>query len=302
MLRDHLVDNEDVADEEYAPRPKQRITPYHHIRRYRIGVLLVLALFGLHLLAVGPGTSNSRAITEICIRLDGLPLAIELAAARIKLLPPQALLARMRHRLQVLTSAARDVPPRQQTLRHTLAWSYDLLDDEEQRLFRRLSVFVGGCTLEAVEGLSMALGELPADVLDGMASLLDKSLLQQTGQEAETARFMMLETIRKYGLEALAASGELERTRRAHAVYYLALSEQAEMEHGGPQQAAWLEQLEREHDNLRAALSWSLEPAEDEEGGQHREIALRLAGALWMFWWVHVPGGRMSRALSRSGL
>jgi predicted ATPase/DNA-binding CsgD family transcriptional regulator len=248
--------------------------------------------------------TNTRAIAEICIRLDGLPLAIELAAARGKLLPPQALLARLRHRLQVLTSAARDVPPRQQTLRNTLAWSYDLLDAKEQGLFGRLSVFVGGCTLEAVEGLYTALGELLADVLDGMASLLDKSLLRQTGQEAETARLMMLETIREYGLEALAASGEMERTRQAHATYYLALAEQAELERGGPQQAAWLDRLEREHDNLRAALSWSLEPAEDEEGGQHREIALRLAGALWMFWWVHgyLSEGRtfLERALTAS--
>src|SRR5207245_10361483 len=131
-----------------------------------------------------------RAIAEICIRLDGLPLAIELAAARSKLLPPQALLARLRHRLQVLTSAARDVPPRQQTLRNTLAWSYDLLDAKEQELFRRLSVFVGGCTLEAVEGLSTALGEMPAYVLDGVASLLDKSLLRQVEQEGAEPRLL----------------------------------------------------------------------------------------------------------------
>src|SRR5258706_2926289 len=231
--------------------------------------------------------ANSRAIAEICIRLDGLPLAIELAAARSKLLPPQALLARLRHRLHVLTSAARDVPLRQQTLRHALAWSYDLLDTQEQRLFRCLSVFVGGCTLEAVESLSMALGEMPADVLDEVASLMDKSLLQQTAQEGEVPRLVMLETIREYGLEALSASGEMESIRQAHAAYYLRLAEQAELELGGPQQAAWLEQLEREHDNLRAALQWSLEPVEDEEDGQHREIALRLAGTLWMFWWVH---------------
>ncbi len=248
--------------------------------------------------------ANSRAIAEICIRLDGLPLAIELAAARSKLLPPQALLARLRHRLQVLTSVARDVPPRQQTLRHALAWSYDLLDAREQRLFRRLSVFVGGCALEAVEGLSTTLGERPSGVLDEVASLMDKSLLQQTGQEGEAPRLVMLETIREYGLEALSASGEMERTRQAHATYYLRLAEQAELELGGPQQAAWLEQLEREHDNLRAVLQWSLEPAEDEEGGQHREIALRLAGALWMFWWGHgdLSEGRtfLERALAAS--
>src|SRR6266567_3296157 len=248
--------------------------------------------------------TNSRAIAEICIRLDGLPLALELAAARSKLLPPQALLARLRHRLQVLTSAAQDVPLRQQTLRNTLAWSYDLLDAQEQRLFRRLSVFVGGYTLEAVEGLYTALGEQPVDVLDGVALLMDKSLLQQAGQEAETTRLVMLETIREYGLETLAASGEMERTRQAHAECYLALAEQAELELGGPQQAAWLVQLEREHDNLRAALSWSLEPAADEEGSQPREIALRLVGALWMFWWVHgyLSEGRtfLERALAAS--
>jgi predicted ATPase/DNA-binding CsgD family transcriptional regulator len=231
--------------------------------------------------------ANTRPIAEICIRLDGLPLAIELAAARIKLLPPQALLARLRHRLQVLTSSAQDAPVRQQTLRNTLAWSYDLLDAREQQLFRRLSVFVGGCTLEAVEGLYTALGELPADVLDGMTSLLDKSLLQQMEQDGEQPRLVILETIREYGLETLAASGEMERTHQAHASYYLALAEQAELELGGPQQAPWLDRLEREHDNLRAALSWSLEPAEDEKAGQRSEIASRLGGALYLFWWTH---------------
>jgi predicted ATPase len=148
--------------------------------------------------------ASSRAIAEICVRLDGLPLLLELAAARINLLPPQALLARLSHRLQVLTSGGRDVPARQQTLRNTLAWSYELLAGEEQRLFRRLSVFAGGCTLGAVEGLYAALGELPEDLLNGVASLMDKSLLRQTEQEGEP-RLLMLETIREYGLEALAA-------------------------------------------------------------------------------------------------
>ncbi len=140
--------------------------------------------------------ASTRTIAEICVHLDGLPLAIELAAARIKLLSPQALLTRLGNRLQVLTSGARDAPVRQQTLRNTLAWSYDLLDAEEQRLFRRLSVFARGCTLEAVEGLSTALGELPADVLDGVASLMDKSLLRHVEQEGEEPRLLMLATIR----------------------------------------------------------------------------------------------------------
>ena len=234
--------------------------------------------------------ANTRTIAEICVRLDGLPLAIELAAARIKLLSPQALLARLEHRLQVLTSGARDAPLRQQTLRNTLAWSYDLLDAQEQQLFRRLSVFVGGCTLAAVEGLYAALGEIPADVLDGVASLIDKSLLRLMEQEAEEPRLLMLATIREFGLEALAASGEMESTRRAHAAYYLALVEDAELELVGPQGAVWLDRLEREHDNLRVALSWSLEQAEDEgarEDERNREIALRFGGALRELWRVH---------------
>ncbi len=234
--------------------------------------------------------ANTRAIAEICVRLDGLPLAIELAAARIKLLPPQALLTRLAHRLQVLTSGARDAPVRQQTLRNTLAWSYDLLDAEAQRLFRRLSVFVGGCTLEAVEGIYTVLGNTPAEVLDGVASLMDKSLLRQVEQEGGEPRLLMLATIREFGLEALEASGEMESTRRAHAAYYLALAEDAELELGGPRQGARLGQLEREHDNLRAALSWSLEQAGDagaREDERSREIALRLGGALRGFWRVH---------------
>jgi predicted ATPase len=176
--------------------------------------------------------ANIRAIAEICVRLDGLPLAIELAAARVKLLPPQALLTRLEHRLQVLTSGARDAPVRQQTLRSMLAWSYNLLDAKAQRLFRRLSVFVGSCTLEAVEGLYTALGDMPADVLDGVASLIDKSLLRPPEQEGEEPRLLMLATIREYGLEVLASSGDMESTLRAHAHYYLRLAEDAEVEIG----------------------------------------------------------------------
>jgi predicted ATPase/DNA-binding CsgD family transcriptional regulator len=251
--------------------------------------------------------TNSRPIAEVCVRLDGLPLAIELAAARIKLLPPQALLARLGHRLQVLTRGAQNVPARQQTLRNTLAWSYDLLDVQEQHLFRRLSIFVGGCTLGAVEAVYHALGDTSAFVLDKVASLIDKSLLQQTEQEGEEPRLVMLETVREYGLEALVASGEMESTRRAHAHYCLSLVEQAELELGGPQQAVWLDRLERDHDNLRVALQWSLEQAgkeEAREGERSMEIALRMGGALWMFWWArgHRNEGRtfLERALAAS--
>jgi predicted ATPase/DNA-binding CsgD family transcriptional regulator len=262
-----------------------------------------VALFLQRAQAISPGfqmtPTNTRAVAEICVRLDGLPLAIELAAARVKLLTPQALLTRLGHPLQVLTSGARDVPARQQTLRNMLAWSYDLLDDEEQRLFRRLSVFAGGCTLEAVEGLSTTLGEMPDSVLDRVASLLDKSLLRQMEQEVEEPRMLMLATIREYGLEALASAGEMESTRWAHASYYLSLAERAELELGGPQQGAWLDRLEREHDNLRAALQWSLEQGET---GHGTEIAMRLGGALRLFWWGrgHWSEGRsfLERALS----
>ena len=246
-----------------------------------------VALFITRAQAVKPAfqvtSANAPAIAEICVRLNGLPLAIELAAARIKLLPPQALLGRLGQRLTVLTGGARDVPARQQTLRNTIAWSYNLLDATEQRLFRWLSVFVGGCTLEAV----CAFLDLSTDavwVLERVASLIDKSLLQQTEQEDGEPRFVMLETIREYGLEALAASGEMEATRQAHATYYLRLSEEAKPELEGPQQALWLERLEREHDNLRAAMQWSLEQAEGEHG---MEMALHLGRALERFWILH---------------
>ena len=230
--------------------------------------------------------ANARDIAGICIQLDGLPLAIELAAARIKVLPPQALLARLGQRLAVLTSGTRDAPVRQQTLRNTIEWSYQLLDAGEQRLFRRLSVFAGGCTLEAIEEICATLDtdNETGQVLDRVASLIDKSILQQAEQKGEQPRLVMLETIREYGSEVLAESGEREITRKAHATYYLALAENAELELGGLQQDVWLDRLEREHENLRAAMQWLQEPG---ESGQRREMALRLGGALRRFWIVH---------------
>src|SRR6266480_1464283 len=243
--------------------------------------------------------ASAPAVVEICTRLDGLPLAIELAAARIKLLPPPALLARLGQRLTVLTSGGRDAPARQQTLRKTIEWSYQLLDADEQRLFRRLSVFVGGCTLQAIEAVCAALDTQPPTlpVLDGVASLIDKSLLRQTEQEAEEPRFAMLETIREYGRETLAASGEAEVTHQAHAAYYLMLAEAAEQAWYGPQQAEWVARLEKAHDNLRVAMNWLL------EGGE-AERAFRLGTALWWFWYTqeHMNEGwnELSRALERS--
>lgn len=232
----------------------------------------------------GLTNSNARVIAEICIYLDGLPLAIELAAARIKLLPPQALLARLEHRLQLLTGGAKDAPMRHQTLWNTLSWSYDLLDVHEQQLFRLLSVFVGGCTLDAVEAVCNVAHDLQLPILDSVASLLDKSLLQQMERDGGEPRLLMLETIREYGFVCLAASGELDRTWRAHASYYLGLAEEAEPFLTSAEEWKWLERLQRDHENLRAALHWSLERG---KGAPYdAEVAVRLAGALWRFWWT----------------
>jgi predicted ATPase/DNA-binding CsgD family transcriptional regulator len=223
---------------------------------------------------------NARTIAEICLRLDGLPLAIELAAARLKLLSPQALLARLSHRLQVLTSGVQDAPVRQQTLRNTIAWSYDLLDAAEQRLFRRLSVFVGGCTLEAIEAICAALPDGVGQVLESVTSLLDKGLLQRSEREAGEPRLHMLETLREYGLECLRESAEAQAVQHAHADYYLRLAEEAVPHLKGAEQLVWLANLSREQENLRAALGWLIEHREG-------ELALRLSGALWWFWFMH---------------
>jgi predicted ATPase/class 3 adenylate cyclase/DNA-binding CsgD family transcriptional regulator len=249
--------------------------------------------------------ANARAIVEICARLDGLPLAIELAAARVKLLPPQALLSRLDQRLSILTGASRDAPARQQTLRNAIAWSYNLLNEAEQKLFRRLSVFVGGFTLEAAEAVCDAPEnvERAGEALELLSSLIDKSLLRQAEQEGEELRFIMLETIREYGIERLVAHAETGVAQQAHAEYYLALAERAESELAGSHQVVWLERLEQEHDNLRAALQWLLEQG---EAGQSTvngwEMALRLGAALEQFWLVrgHYTEGRtfLERALA----
>jgi predicted ATPase/class 3 adenylate cyclase/DNA-binding CsgD family transcriptional regulator len=249
--------------------------------------------------------TNAPAVAEICARLDGLPLAIELAAAGIKLFPPQALLARLTQRLPLLTRSARDVSARQQTLRKTIQWSYNLLTAQEQRLFRLLSVFAGSCSWPAVEAVAAGCGDDPTLVLDAVSSLIDKNLLQQTAQEGEDIRLAMLQTIRDYALECLEALGEMETARQAHAAYYYALVEEAVQVAKGFHLAnlsrEWLERLEREHDNLRATLSWSLEPV---QAGPRLETALRLGEALVGFWWVRgfYSEGRafLEQALARS--
>lgn len=220
--------------------------------------------------------TNAHETAEICVRLDGLPLALKLAAARIRTLEPQALLQRLEHPLEVLTSREQDINERQRTLRSTIAWSYDLLNTEEQRLFRRLSVFAGGCRLEAIETLCSAPGDKELGVWDGAESLLDRSLLLSVERAGER-RLQLLATIREYALECLQANGEIEITRRAHAEYYLALAEEAEHHLKGAQQIAWLARLDQEHENLRNALRWFID-------SKKAELALRLCGALWWFW------------------
>jgi predicted ATPase/class 3 adenylate cyclase len=219
--------------------------------------------------------ANAPVVAEICRRVDGLPLAIELAAARSRLLSPRALLARLERRLQLLKGGARDLPARQQTLRATIDWSYALLEAGEQTLFARLAVFAGGCAMEAAEVVCDLDGGL--DVLAGLEGLVDKNLLQPRDGPDGDPRVVLLETVREYGLERLAERGEADAVARRHVDYYLGLAERAEPELLGPRQGAWYERLEADLDNLRAALAWSL-------GHREAEVTARLAASILPFW------------------
>jgi predicted ATPase len=254
------------------PPPLERLTQYEAV-----------GLFVERARALKPDfkvtNESAPAVAEICVRLDGLPLAIELAAARIKMLPPKAMLQRLTSRLKLLTGGARDLPERQRTLRGTIEWSHALLDEGEQLLFARLAVFSGGRTLEAIEAICDAEGDLPVEAFEGVSSLVDKSLLRQEEGPNEEPRFVMLETIHEFAREKLGESAEAEEIKRVHAQYFLALVEEAYPELKGPDQLEWLERLEAEHDNMRAALTWALERIEV-------EVALRMGGALSWFWSV----------------
>jgi predicted ATPase/DNA-binding CsgD family transcriptional regulator/transcriptional regulator with XRE-family HTH domain len=217
---------------------------------------------------------NAAAVAEICRRLDGLPLAIELAAARVKVLPPVALLDHLQRRLPILTGGARDLPSRQQTLRATIAWSYQLLEHTQQQLFRRLTVFVGGCTLSSVAAVCLEDGVEPDELLNLIAALVDQSLLNQVESADNGPRYRLLETIREYGLEQLAASGEVEKLARQHATYFLALAEDAEAGLTGASWRTWRWKLHADRENLRAALDWAVAWGE-------ADVALRLVGSLW---------------------
>jgi predicted ATPase len=271
-----------VQDEnEFPLQPLALPNPKDKLSVSALAECPAIALFVQRAAAVKPGfaltAENASAVTEVCTRLDGLPLAIQLAAARIKLLTPSAMTGRLASRLQLLTSGARDLPARQQTLRHTIDWSYDLLSEAEQKLFRRLSAFTGGFTLEAAESVCDAKQDLGLEILDGMASMVDKSLVRQMNAEEGESRFVMLETIREYGVEKLAASDEERLTRKAHAAYCLVLAEEAAGENVAGETKKWMDRFEMEHDNFRAALDWLTK-------NQNSDWSLRLATALFRFW------------------
>jgi predicted ATPase/DNA-binding winged helix-turn-helix (wHTH) protein len=232
-------------------------------------------------------SENAAAIYEICARLDGLPLAIELAAARTRLLSPSHMLDRLQGRLQLLTGGPLDLPERQQTLRKTIDWSHDLLNEAERKLFRRLSVFVGGCTLEAAEAACNTGRDLGVDLFEGLSSLVDKNLVQRVDRAEAETRFAMLETIREYALERLANSGEQSAIQRAHAAYCLVLAEEGNPELNPADRYRWLAQCDVEIDNFRNALDWLFENRDLEWG-------LRLCVALFRFWDMreHLTEGR----------
>ena len=250
-----------------------------------------IELFAQRASAVWPDfaitSENAPAVQEICSRLDGLPLAIELAAARTRLLSPSAILDRLQSRLQLLTGGALDLPERQQTLRKAIDWSHDLLNEAERKLFRRFPVFVGGCTLEAAEAVCNTSGDLGIDLFEGLSSLVDKNLVQRVDRAEAEPRFAMLETIREYALERLTESGEQSAARRAHAAYCLVLAEEGNPELSPADRAHWLSQCDVEIDNFRFALDWLFQTLDLDWG-------LRLCVALFRFWDMreHLTEGR----------
>ncbi|HEX6292033.1 MAG TPA: tetratricopeptide repeat protein [Herpetosiphonaceae bacterium] len=243
--------------------------------------------------------AHAQPVAEICSRLDGLPLAIELAAAHIRHFPPSLLLERLQEPLTLLVGGARNLPARQQTLRTTIDWSYQLLDAEEQRLFARLGVFVGGWTIAAASAVCNESGDRRLSVEAALVALLDKHLVRRIKDEAGEVRFAMLGTLQSYALERLAACGEIEQVRRSFAAYYAGLVAQSEAALAGSEATARIDHLDQEHENLRAALAWAFTDAEP----SRLEIALDMCSVLWRFWWLrgYVGEGRhwLDRALAQ---
>ena len=265
------------GEQEYPVPPLRLPDPKHLPALASLAGYEAVALFVERARAVTPTFAvtqeNAAAIAEICVRLDGLPLAIELAAARVRILPPAAILDRLGDRLQLLSGGGANLPARQQTLRGAIAWSHDMLDEADARLFAGFSVFVGGAGIEEVEAVC---GD-GLDVLTGLESLVDKSLLRQTGGPAGAPRFAMLGTIRDYAVERAAERGDTEGLRDRHAELFSGLAASASPHLLGSDKREWLDRLELEHDNLRAALSWAIERGDAER-------ALLMAARLWRFW------------------
>ena len=290
-----------AGEQEYPVSPLPHPAPRDLDAARALSRYAATALFVDRALAVCPDVAigdHADAIVEICARLDGLPLAIELAAARVKLFSPRAMLARLDRRLDLLKTDSCDRPVRHQSLRHAVSWSYDLLKAGEQAMFRRLSVFVGGCSLNDAAMLRDAAPDDSGDMLEECAALVDHSLVRREDAADGSPRLTMLETIREFGLERLRAAGEATNARRAHAVGFLAFAERAEPALTGPDQAAWFDRLELEHDNLRTALSWAVDVGDV-------DLALRLGKSLWRFWLArgHLREGRerLARLLAMPG-
>jgi predicted ATPase/class 3 adenylate cyclase len=281
-----------VRGEQEYPVPPLGLPDIRHLPPAEaLSTYEAVALFIQRAIAVRPDfavtNANAPAVAAICARLDGLPLAIELAAARVKLFAPEAILARLEKSLSLLTGGARDLPARQQTLRGAIDWSYNLLDEPERVLFRRLSVFAGGWTIETAQAICDPDWDIGLDVLDGLTSFVDKSLVRRDDQPDGEPRFRMLETIREYAAERLTQSPDAAVIARRHGEYFSDLVRQAEPELLGRDQAEWLDRLEAERDNVRAALHWAPDAGEV-------ETALLMAGRLWRFWHLraHLAEGR----------
>jgi non-specific serine/threonine protein kinase len=290
-----------AGEQEYPVSPLPHPASCDHDAARALNSYAATALFVDRALAVCPDVAigdHADAIVEICARLDGLPLAIELAAARVKLFSPRAMLARLDRRLELLKADSRDRPERHQSLRQAVAWSYDLLTPGQQAMFRRLSVFVGGCSLNDAATLLDSAPDDTGETLEECAALVDHSLVRREDAADGSPRLTMLETIREFGLERLREAGEATNARRAHAAGFLALAERAEPALTGPDQAAWFDRLEMEHDNLRTALSWAVY-------GCDVDLALRLGKSLWRFWVArgHLREGRerLARLLAMPG-
>ncbi|MEX0625872.1 MAG: adenylate/guanylate cyclase domain-containing protein [Chloroflexota bacterium] len=268
------------GEREYPVPPLGVPDPQHLPDLEQFSTYESVALFVERAMAVRPGFAvtgaNAPAVAEICVRLDGLPLAIELAAARVRVLSPQAIMERLGDRLKLLSGGSRDLPERQQTLRGAIAWSHDLLEEADQRLFARFAVFAGGATLDAIEQVVFDADD-GADPLDAIASLVDKSLVRQESEPDGEPRFRMLGTIREFAMEKLAERAEADGLADRHAAWILALVEAAGASVFGPDKKAILDRYEREHDNIRAALSRAI--ARDQA-----EMAMRIFAACWRFW------------------